>query len=155
MNRRSHRSRRWRASLAVAVLAFGVVPAAIGADGAAPSESSTIERLIRQEDARKAELAAFEATARRNELTRMLDGRERAMLVGSETASDALDPAIRTAILARAPATPPVVSLAPRAGDDDFAWGAAALGLGAGMAVMCVLLGCVTLVRSHGRLRSV
>ena len=72
-----------------------------------------------------------------------------------------LDPAIRAAIAARpvestgvATSRPAVVSAAV-AGDDEFAWGAAAVGLGAGVAAMCLLLGCVTLVRSHGRLRSV
>ena len=53
-----------------------------------------------------------------------------------------LDTAIRTA-----DATAP-------SHDDGFAWGAALLGLGAGAIGMCVLLGCVTLVRHDGRLRS-
>ena len=157
MQRRSHRSTGWRAGLAVAVLAFGVAPAALGADGTA-SGQSTIERLVRQEDARKTELTAYEANARRIELTAMLDARERAMLAGSPSASDALDPAIRTAMLAHASAVSvatPTASAAPQTAADEFAWGAAALGLGAGVAAMCVLLGCVTLVRSHGRLHSV
>ena len=69
-----------------------------------------------------------------------------------------LDPAIRTAIAARAaaaavPSAPEVVPNVPSAGD-GFAWGAAALGLGIGIAATCVLLGCVTLVRNDGRLRS-
>ena len=68
-----------------------------------------------------------------------------------------LDPAIRTAIVAHkaAPATPVVVATAPVVVGDEFAWGAAVLGLGAGIGAMCALFGCVTLVRSHGRLRSV
>ena len=73
-------------------------------------------------------------------------------------ALEGLDPAIRTALAARAPAdstAPPLVASIPSVGTDEFAWGAAALGLGVGIAAMCVLLGCVTLVRSHGRLRSV
>lgn len=80
--------------------------------------------------------------------------RDRAAVVG---AIEDLDPAIRTAVVARtseSPATPPVVASAP-AVDDGFAWGAAAIGLGVGVAAMCVVLGSVTLVRSHGRLRSV
>lgn len=68
-----------------------------------------------------------------------------------------LDPAIRTAIAARAAEptrTPPVMVPASATGGDEFAWGAAAVGLGAGVSAMCLLLGCVTLVRSHGRLRN-
>jgi hypothetical protein len=72
-----------------------------------------------------------------------------------------LDPAISTAIAARAaePTRPvtssPLVASVSATGGDEFAWRAAAIGLGAGIAAMCLLLGCVTLVRSHGRLRSV
>ena len=72
-----------------------------------------------------------------------------------------LDPAIRTAIAARAvesPRTatsPPLVVSASATDGDEFSWRAAAVGLGAGVAALCLLLGCVTLVRSHGRLRSV
>ena len=44
----------------------------------------------------------------------------------------------------------------PTASGDDWARDRAAVaGLVAGVAAMCVLLGCVTLVRSNGRLRSV
>lgn len=67
-----------------------------------------------------------------------------------------LDPAIRTAIAARhldAAATVGAEARTP-ALDDGFAWGAAALGVGVGIAAMCVLLGCVTLVRHDGRLRN-
>jgi hypothetical protein len=73
------------------------------------------------------------------------------------TALDGLDPAIRTAIAAEAAdaATTPAVVVSTPVDGEAFAWGAAALGLGAGIAAMCVLLGCVTLVRGHGRLRSV
>lgn len=72
-----------------------------------------------------------------------------------------LDPAIRAAIAARA-AEPTRIATSPSRvasesapGGDAFAWGAALVGLGAGVAAMSLLLGCVTLVRSHGRLRSV
>jgi hypothetical protein len=67
-----------------------------------------------------------------------------------------LDPAIRTAIAARGsdvPA-PSAVVASVAASDDGFAWGAAAIGLGVGIAAMCLLIGCVTLVRNDGRLRS-
>ena len=43
------------------------------------------------------------------------------------------------------------VPVAAPAGGAAFAWAAAALGLGAGIASMCVVLGCLTLVRNHGR----
>lgn len=72
------------------------------------------------------------------------------------TALHGLDPAIRAAIAARsaeAPTAPDAVVTVPSA-EGGFAWGAAALGLGVGAAAMCVLLGCVTLVRNDGRLRS-
>jgi hypothetical protein len=69
-------------------------------------------------------------------------------------ATTSLDPAIRTAIEARSiEAAPPTVAvLAPA--DDGFAWGAAALGLGVGVAAMCAVFACVTLVRHDGRLRN-
>jgi hypothetical protein len=69
-----------------------------------------------------------------------------------------LDPAIRTAIESRTPVSPTVVPAtahpAPDATSDGFAWGAAMLGMLAGVAAMCVALACVTLVRHDGRLRS-
>lgn len=70
-------------------------------------------------------------------------------------ATQDLDPAIRTAIAARAPVSTPVAATIPRLtpSDDGFAWGAAALGLGAGIAAMCAVLVCVTLVRHDGPLR--
>jgi hypothetical protein len=154
------------ASLAfVAMLALGITPGALGADSVSPSQPSAIDRLVRQEDARRAELAAYDRFARQHELASMLDARERAMVAGLEAVAPAvahndrlgIDPAIRTAMLVRVasgPTSGAVVS-ATAVGEDAFAWGAAALGLGAGVAAMCVLLGCVTLVRSHGRLRSV
>lgn len=67
-----------------------------------------------------------------------------------------LDTAIRTAIEVRSSESP-IASTADATApspDDGFAWGAALLGLGAGAIGMCVLLGCVTLVRNDGRLRS-
>lgn len=79
-------------------------------------------------------------------------------------ASQALDPAIRTAIAARStvPITArstvptPVTSTVPRLSpvdDDGFAWGAATLGLVTGIAAMCAVFVCVSLVRHDGRLR--
>jgi hypothetical protein len=66
-----------------------------------------------------------------------------------------LDPAIRTAVAARqldAAATAGVDVSTPVV-DEGFAWGAAALGVGVGVAAMCALYGCVTLLRHDGRLR--
>ena len=78
-------------------------------------------------------------------------------------ARQALDPAIRTAIAARStvPITArstvpaPVASTIPRLSpaDDGFAWSAATLGLVTGIAAMCAVLVCVSLVRHDGRLR--
>jgi len=76
----------------------------------------------------------------------------------ADAAVQQLDPAIRTAIVARTrevTATPAAAVSVPMADEDEFAWGAAVVGLAAGVAAMCALFGCVTLVRSHGRLRSV
>jgi hypothetical protein len=78
-------------------------------------------------------------------------------------AREGLDPAIRTAIAARstvpitARSTVPasVAATIPRLSpaDDGFAWGAATLGLVTGIAAMCAVLVCVSLVRHDGRLR--
>lgn len=78
-------------------------------------------------------------------------------------ARQALDPAIRTAIAARStvPITArstvptPAASTIPRLSpaDGGFAWGAATLGLVTGIAAMCAVFVCVSLVRHDGRLR--
>jgi hypothetical protein len=78
-------------------------------------------------------------------------------------AIQSLDPAIRSAIAARStvPITArstvptPAASTIPRLSpaDDGFAWGAATLGLVTGIAAMCAVLVCVSLVRHDGRLR--
>jgi hypothetical protein len=66
-----------------------------------------------------------------------------------------LDPAIRTAISGRnLEAAPAAAAISTTVGDEGFAWGAAALGVGVGVAAMCAVFGCVTLVRHDGRLRS-
>ena len=155
MHRPSHRSSLAILALA-AMLALGLPHAALGSGSVAASQPSAIERLVRQERARASELARLDAVASQNELSTMLDAREEALIARPGTA-DGLDPAIRTAMIARASAAAaaPAVDVPSTAGGEEFAWGAAALGLGAGVAAMCVLLGCVTLVRSHGRLRSV
>jgi hypothetical protein len=67
-----------------------------------------------------------------------------------------LDPAISTAIAARSTARTPVAATLPRVSpsDDGFAWGAAGLGLATGIAAVCLVLACVSLVRHDGRLRN-
>jgi hypothetical protein len=71
-------------------------------------------------------------------------------------ATQGLDPAIRTAVAARSAVSAPVSTTLPRisSSDDGFAWGAAALNLATGIAAMCALLGCVSLLRHDGRLRN-
>jgi hypothetical protein len=74
---------------------------------------------------------------------------------GATQALASLDPAIRTAIAARHfEGTPPAATVVVPAGVDGFAWGAAALGVGVGVAAMCAVFACVTLVRHDGRLRN-
>jgi hypothetical protein len=115
------------------MLVLGLARPAFGDDQGAPPQPSAIERLVRQEDARAPELARFDAIAKQTHRSTMLDARERARASVADTP----------------------VAVAPPAAGEAFAWRAAALGLAAGIAAMCVLLGCLTLVRSHGRLRSV
>ena len=165
MQRRSHRRGAHGDVALVALVALGLAPAALGDDRAASSEPSAIERLIRQEDARR-RTSTDDATTVQNTWRRCSmpaserwapeDRSDRCRL--ADDAVSALDPAIRTAMVAHASAAATTGPDVPRVADlrtDAFAWGAAALGLAAGVAAMCVLLGCVTLVRSHGRLRSV
>jgi hypothetical protein len=78
-------------------------------------------------------------------------GRDHADVV----AMQGLDQGIWTAILARSTVPAPVASAIPRhsPAHDGFAWEAAALGLVTGIAAMCAVLVCVSLVRHDGRLR--
>ncbi len=71
-------------------------------------------------------------------------------------AMEGVDPAIRAAVAvhATAPAEGTAASPFVSPAGDRFAWGAAALGLGAGIAAMCVVLVCVSLLRHGGRLRN-
>ena len=134
MHRRSHHLQASLATIAlVAILALGAAPAAFGDARAAASQPSAIERLLRHEDARRTELARYDALARQNEVSAMLDAREQALHPFTTTASTA------TSTIGRA-----------SAGDGGFAWGAAAVGLGAGIAAMSALLGSVALARSAG-----
>ncbi|HEX2302478.1 MAG TPA: hypothetical protein VHH57_02545 [Gaiella sp.] len=79
-------------------------------------------------------------------------GRDRAAVIAYE----ALDPAIRTALAARAPDSPvpPPATVSASHADDGFAWNAAAIGFAVAIAGVCIALGCVTLVRHDGRLRN-
>ena len=139
MHRRSHHLQASLATIAlVAILALGAAPAAFGDARAAASQPSAIERLLRQEDARRTELARYDAVATQNEVSRMLDAREQALHPFTTAGSTA------TSTVGQG-----------SAGGRGFAWGAAAVGLGAGIAAMLALLGCVALARSTGRPQSV
>ena len=129
-----HRSlqRQVRLTATVALVALGISPAALGYAGG-PDRSE----------------AAFARTP--------------GSYAGGPDRSEAafarygIDPAIRTPITSPSPALPiavpvTVVTSAPA---DGFAWRAAAYGLGVGIAGVLFLLGCVTLVRHDGRLRSI
>ncbi len=130
MHRRSNRPRPVAATVAlVAILASGVPAAAAPDAEATPSQPSAVERLARQEDARRHELARYDAAARQRGAATVLDARERAMVSRAANLSTA-------------------TAVEPR--DAGFAWGAAALGMGAGVVGTCVLLGSAALVRGHG-----
>ena len=120
-----------RARRAALARASGHERSAAAAD--ASSQPSAMERLRRQEDARKAELARFAAAKRQNDAATMRDVRERAMLERPSIAPTApVEPTTRPGVV------------------DEFDWGAAALGLGAGVAATCALLG-VFRARSQSR----
>ena len=134
-----HRRTGLAKALALVVLvSLGLPGMATGNDAAATSQPSAMERLRRQEDARKADLARFVAAERQNDAAAVRDLRERSMLERPSAA--------RTA---------PVESQTRPRVVDEFDWGAAALGLGVGVAATCALLAGLALVRSPGRLRGV
>ena len=87
-------------------------------------------------------------------------GRDHADAVAIQALADdwGVDPAIRAAInahsAARSAATSPSSAVVTSVPDQGFAWGDAFVGAAVGVAVMCVALGCVTLLRHDGRLRS-
>jgi hypothetical protein len=87
-------------------------------------------------------------------------GRDHADAVAIQALPDdwGVDPAIRAAInahsAARSAATSPSSAVVTSVPDQGFAWGDAFVGAAVGVAVMCVALGCVTLLRHDGRLRS-
>lgn len=122
----------------VVLISLGLPGTSLGSGADASSQPSAMERLRRQEDARKAELARFAAARRQYDAATMRDVRERAMLERPSIAPTApVEPTTRPGVV------------------DEFDWGAAALGLGAGVAATCALLACFALVRSPGRLRGV
>ena len=123
----------------VVVVSLGLPGTGLGNDDAVVApQPSAMERLLRQEDARKADLARFTAAERQRDAATVRDVRERSMLERPSVA--------RTAPI-ESPTRPGAV--------DEFDWGAAALGLGVGVAATCALLACLALVRSPGRLRGV
>ena len=84
-------------------------------------------------------------------------GRDHADAVASAARADdwGVDPAIRAAINAHSAArSAPSSAVLTSVPEPGFAWGDAFIGAAIGVAVMCVALGCVTLVRDDGRLRS-
>lgn len=130
-----HRSlqRQIRLTATVAVVALGISPVALGYAGG-PDRSE----------------AAFARTP-----GSYAGGPDRS---AAAFARYGLDPAIRTSIAAPSPALPiaaPATVVISAPADGGFAWRAAALGLAVGIAGMVFLLGCVTLVRHDGRLRSI
>jgi len=122
----------------VVLISLGLPSMGLGIGADASSQPSAMERLRRQEDARKADLARFAAATTQADAATMRDVRERAMLERPSIAPTApVEPTTRPGVV------------------DEFDWGAAALGLGAGVAATCALLVCFALVRSPGRLRGV
>ena len=129
-----HRSlqRQIRLTATVALVALGITPAALGSAGG-PDRSE----------------AAFARTS-----GSYAGGPDRSDAAFSRYA---LASAIRTPIAASSPALPIAVptTVVVSEPEDGFAWRAAGFGLAVGIAGVLFLLGCVTLVRHDGRLRSI
>jgi hypothetical protein len=129
-----HRSleRQVRLSAAVALVALGISPAALGYAGGPDRSEVAFARTP----------GSYAGGPDRSE---------------AAFARYGLDPAIRTPIASPSPELPIAVpaTVAISAPEDGFAWRAAAFGLAVGVAGMLFLLGCVTLVRHDGRLRSI
>jgi hypothetical protein len=117
----------------LAVVALGISPAAFGSYEGGPDRSE----------------AAFARTP-----GSYAGGPERSE---ATFARYGLASAIRTPVAAPSPALPIAVptTVVVSAPEDGFAWRAAGFGLAVGIAGMLFLLGCVTLVRHDGRLRSI
>jgi hypothetical protein len=78
-------------------------------------------------------------------------------VAASAVATDGLDPAIRTAISAKAKATTPTPVTIPTVSaidDGGFAWRAAGAGAVAGMLMTLLVVAAVGVGRHHGRIRS-
>lgn len=129
-----HRSlhRQVRLIAAVALVALGIAPAALGYTGGPDRTEAAFARTPGSyaggPDRSEAALARFG-----------LDPASRAPIA---VPSPTLPTAVPTAVIVSAPA-------------DGFAWRAAGFGLAVGIAGVLFLLGCVTLVRHDGRLRSI
>jgi hypothetical protein len=139
----------------LAFLALGVAPALPGSYAGGPDRSAAALARYELDPAIRAAIAARSVglVAVPSSRGSYAGGPDRAE---GAFARHELDPAVRTAIEARSAEMSAVspVAVVVSTPDAGFAWGAAAVGLGAGMAAMCVLLACVTLVRNDGRLRS-
>jgi hypothetical protein len=131
---------------ALATVALALVPTAFG-DGWARDRADAVA-MQSLDPALRTAIAARSAA-----LALGVDGSHGGVKTG---VAEGLDPAVRAAIAARSAAPAPVSETLPRVSppDDGFAWGAAALGLATGIAAMCALLACVSLVRHDGRLRN-
>lgn len=130
-----HRSlqRQIRLTATVAVVALGISPAALGYAGGPDRSEATFARTP----------GSYAGGPDRSE---------------AAFARYGLDRAIRTPVAAPSPASPiaaPATVVISTPADGGFAWRAAAFGLAVGITGMVFLLGCVTLVRRDGRLRSI
>lgn len=124
--------RQVRLTAAVALVALGIAPAALGYAGGPDRSEAALARTS----------GSYAGGPDRSEAAFGRNG---------------IDPAIRTPIAAPTPTLPIAVptTVMTSAPADGFAWRAAAFGLAVGIAGVLFLLGCVTLVRHDGRLRSI
>ena len=160
MQRSSHRLSGTATILAlVATLALGLVPtAALGDDGGAQERAATARAIEELDPAiRAALIARTSKTPTAPAIVGVIPatsgsysgGPDRRYAALAYPESDTTAPASGAGAVGGAdrPDAPPVT-------EDGFAWRAAALGLAVGIAGMFLGLGCVTLARQHGRLRS-
>lgn len=84
----------------VVLISLGLPGTGLGIGADASSQPSAMERLRRQEDARKADLARFAAAKRQNDAATMRDVRERAMLARPSIAPTApVEPTTRPGVV--------------------------------------------------------
>ena len=129
-----HRSlqRKVRLTATVALVALGIAPAALGYAGGPDRSEAAFARTP----------GSYAGGADRSEAAFARYGTDSAIRAPIGSPSPALPIAVPATVVVSAPA-------------DGFAWRAAAFGLAVGIAGVLFLLGCVTLVRHDGRLRSI